>query len=219
MVLGNSVGDRAAKRRDLRQVLVAGGNHDGAGQEVTPAGRQDEPVAGGCQPGHRHPFAHRAVGGELLQPLDDFHPGGIAVACLLAEQLVHPPRGVEPEGFPPLGAPALTDPAPLQDHMLDPAGAEGGAGGQPGRSSAHHRTVDQHLALPPSPPPPRRTSSARAHHPPRHALHRQEQALSGGWRALHQRSPSAACSAARNASGWSAAEKWPASSMTCKGQS
>jgi hypothetical protein len=91
---------------------------------------------------------YRAVGGEPVEPLDDFHPGGIAVVCLLAEELVHPTGGVQPEGVPPLGAPGLADPAPFQDHVLDPSGAEGGAGGQPGWSSAHHRTVDQHPALP-----------------------------------------------------------------------
>jgi hypothetical protein len=32
--------------------------------------------------------------------------------------------------------------------VLLPAGAQGGAGGQPGRSNTHYHTVGQHLALP-----------------------------------------------------------------------
>ena len=47
VVLGNPVGESAGERRDLRQVLVAGGDHDGAGQNGTPAGRQGISVTGG----------------------------------------------------------------------------------------------------------------------------------------------------------------------------
>jgi hypothetical protein len=85
VVLRHPVGERLGKRGDLGQVLVAGGDHHGAATQVTAAGPQNVPIAGGCQPGNPYAGADGSVGGELLEPLDDVHPGRIGIRRLLAE--------------------------------------------------------------------------------------------------------------------------------------
>ena len=204
--MGDPVGEAAGKRRDPRQVLVAGGDHHGPGQEPpssvsgrtcrrrAPAGPPGRPSRTGSRR-RASPAAGRPRRRWRRRPR----------ACSPSIVFIHP--GVlsrkESQRW---VAPGLTDPAPLQDHVLDPAVVQGGAGGQPGRSRAHHRTVDQHLAPPitaasSSDQVSARTPSPAPCPPPPRA------ALSGGWRALHQRSPSAAWSAARNAFGWSTADE------------
>jgi hypothetical protein len=118
LVPRHPVGKGPSEHGDLRHILVAGGDHHGAATQVTGARPQDVAVTGRCQPRSACAGVNRSVGGELLEPLDDLHARRIRIRCLLAEQLVHPTRRVQPEGGPPLGAPALTDPPPLQDHML-----------------------------------------------------------------------------------------------------
>lgn len=112
VVVRDPIGQRSGQRRHLRQVLVPGGDHDGAGAEGTVVGVQGVPVAGWCQPLDPHTGADGTVGGELLQSPDDLRGGCVGVMGLVAEQPVHPAGGVQPEGVPPLGAPALTGPAP-----------------------------------------------------------------------------------------------------------
>jgi hypothetical protein len=125
VVVRDPIGQRSGQRRHLRQVLVPGGDHDGAGAEGTVVGVQGVPVAGWCQPLDPHTGADGTVGGELLQSPDDLRGGCVGVMGLVAEQPVHPAGGVQPEGVPPLGAPALTGPAPtttVQHHLARHAG-------------------------------------------------------------------------------------------------
>jgi hypothetical protein len=141
VALGDPLGKGLGQRWDLRQVLPAGRHHDRAGGDLAVGRRQDVPVARGCQPREFHPVAHRAVGGEVLEPLDDLGGGGIGVPWLLPEQPVHPAGRVQPERVPALGAPGVADPRPLQDKVFDTALGEGDAGREPGRPGAHHGAV------------------------------------------------------------------------------
>jgi hypothetical protein len=53
---------------------------------------------------------------------------------------------VQPEGIPPLGAPRLTDPAPLQDNMIDATNGKRGTHREAGGSGAHDGTIHNGLA-------------------------------------------------------------------------
>jgi hypothetical protein len=146
--LGQPVWEGADERGKPRPVLVAGGHDHRTGQELAGVGAQGVPVAGGSQPAHPDALADRAGGGEPPQPRHDLRAEVVGVARLVSagdpQQVVHPAGGVEPERAPPLRPPALAGPAALQDHVLDPAGGQGGAGREPGRARAHHRAVDCH---------------------------------------------------------------------------
>jgi hypothetical protein len=126
------------------QVLAAAGDHDGAVAQLPVAGEQAPPMAG-HHPGDPHALAHRAGGGEPVQPFDDLAGGEVGAWRLLAKHGVHPPRVVQPQGIPALVAPALANSAPLQNQMLDPELGECGAGRKPGWSGAYHRAIDQRV--------------------------------------------------------------------------
>jgi hypothetical protein len=145
MQLVDPARERSGQSRYPWQVLAAAGDHDGAGAKVPVAGKQAPPVVVGRQLSHPHALAHRAAGGEDIQPFDDLAGGEVGVRRLLAKHGVHPPRVVQPQGIPALVAPALANPAPLQNQMLDPALGERGAGRKPSWSGAYHRAGDHRV--------------------------------------------------------------------------
>jgi hypothetical protein len=82
VILRDPIREGLGQRGRSRRVLVAGGDHDGEGTDVTVARLQEVPVAGGRQLCDAHTLADRAVGGELLQSLDDLR--AVRVRRLLA---------------------------------------------------------------------------------------------------------------------------------------
>jgi hypothetical protein len=73
----------------------------------------------------------------------------------VTEQDVHRPRGVEPEGVPPLSRPGVADLAALEDDVLDTGVGEVSTGRHAGRTGAHHHAVVGHPRSIPHPAVPR----------------------------------------------------------------
>jgi hypothetical protein len=139
--LHDPVGEGAGQGGAPWLVLVAGGDDHRPGPELAGVAVEGEPVAGGGEPRYPDALADGAAVGQPLEPLHDLASGEVGVPRLGAEQPVHPADGVEPERVPPLRAPALAGPAALQDHVVDPSGGQGEAGGQAGRPRAHDQAA------------------------------------------------------------------------------